>query len=694
MSELQSHMKLFSNFEATAIVAHLIDWTAYLEYKLVLSVAPWGDVVAEVLASAGMSNERNQKNEIIVFLIDVNSWCDPSASQEHNVVRSCGPAFTFLNYVDHHVNTRGDSLLVLLCPDSSKTITIDSETPSQMEISFLAELERAIPGCVQEWRSLTKKYSIGSPLKARPGARNYRSLSGRVQSALAIEILRHSCKLRWSTLPPYKVIVVDGDGTLWNEPASEVSGGQVTIENRHLRLISSLTAKKSEGAILAFCSTNDPEDIAAVERVHPCISDFLKACAAKRINWDEKADNIVSMSEQLGLGIDTFILLDDDQVVIELTNRNLPHLLCLHAPVDLEGASELLGTAWSFDSGPVTEEDRLRSEYYQGALPREQLLKAVGGDLSEYLSRIDFSVDVRPASATEIERVAQLTRRCTRFNTTGIYWTPAQLRSKENIAWVAQARDCFSDYGIISAVIGQTTDRTFSILSFTLSCRAFARFVEDTVFAKLFQLTGCETMAVHHARTERNKASQDFILALSKLDDVRWEADVLLVPASAMNSPLVRTSSARSVISTHEQTQNWNTLQFSNGSDKLIRPAAEERASFTRKLLARLMLPSDNAGAHTPVRSRNAVMLPTPAVIAACMAQSLGLGMVQVNQDFFDLGGDSLQAMELLIRLSGDFGFEVPLTLLFQSEFTALSLAKEVEETVAQLQACNFVTGK
>jgi amino acid adenylation domain-containing protein len=51
--------------------------------------------------------------------------------------------------------------------------------------------------------------------------------------------------------------------------------------------------------------------------------------------------------------------------------------------------------------------------------------------------------------------------------------------------------------------------------------------------------------------------------------------------------------------------------------------------------------------------------------LAVLWQEALGVGTVGVNQNFFDLGGTSLQAATLTVRLSEDLGVHVPTALLF-----------------------------
>jgi acyl carrier protein len=52
----------------------------------------------------------------------------------------------------------------------------------------------------------------------------------------------------------------------------------------------------------------------------------------------------------------------------------------------------------------------------------------------------------------------------------------------------------------------------------------------------------------------------------------------------------------------------------------------------------------------------------------------LGLSSIDHAADFFELGGDSLQALEMLYEINDLLGIEVPLTTLFEDKFTIAGL--------------------
>jgi amino acid adenylation domain-containing protein len=135
-----------------------------------------------------------------------------------------------------------------------------------------------------------------------------------------------------------------------------------------------------------------------------------------------------------------------------------------------------------------------------------------------------------------------------------------------------------------------------------------------------------------------------------------------------------------------------------------VTPEADELRSFLRGKLPEYMVPSSFVFlASLPLTSNGKVdrgalaeweqaapemkdvftapRTPVEEMLASTWAEVLGLPQVGVSHNFFELGGESLLAMQVISRVRNHFNLEVPLGLLFESP-TVAGFAERVEEAL------------
>src|SRR5690606_38124197 len=101
-------------------------------------------------------------------------------------------------------------------------------------------------------------------------------------AALGTMLVRKSVALR---RPPYKVIVLDCDNTLWKGVIGEDGADGILIEPERKAMQQFLKERKNDGMLLAIASKNNLEDVQEAFRLHPEMPLQMEDFTTVSINW-------------------------------------------------------------------------------------------------------------------------------------------------------------------------------------------------------------------------------------------------------------------------------------------------------------------------------------------------------------------------------------------------------------------------
>ena len=88
--------------------------------------------------------------------------------------------------------------------------------------------------------------------------------------------------------------------------------------------------------------------------------------ACVRINWNDKVANMKEISDELNIGLDSMVFVDDDPVNIEYVRSNIPEVVSIQMPADNchNNSSNLKSIASLFHVLKITDEDKARNKMY------------------------------------------------------------------------------------------------------------------------------------------------------------------------------------------------------------------------------------------------------------------------------------------------------------------------------------------
>ncbi|MGE5613661.1 MAG: amino acid adenylation domain-containing protein [Bacillota bacterium] len=523
----------------------------------------------------------------------------------------------------------------------------------------------------------------------------------------------------------FKIIVLDCDNTLWKGICGEMGALGVQVTEPYRKLQQFMLRKYNEGILLAVLSKNNLHDVHEVFEKNPGMVLKKDHIIDWKVSWEEKSARIREIAQELGIGLDSFIFIDDDSLECSKMVESCPEVLTLQLPSDENLIPSFLNHTWAFDKVRVTSEDVLRNRMYRQEKKRKEL-KSGGISLESFLKSLELKVSMRFAGEEDIARAAQLTQRTNQFNLSTIR------RNEEEIAllmkddtvkcFVVEVSDKFGDYGIIGLVILKDNGGSLFMDTFLMSCRIFGRNVEDMMLAGIAKYAdelGRRTIETIYVQTEKNKPAHDFIkrtkweLVEKSGARERYRINAADLPRSVGHiefyymKPYEKPEEYPEMESSDSYGEcaaaagypvtarrddiagglgnggvGYDYIEFNTG---IMKKNVRHRAYIEpldypsgRKLLQIFSYKHVGPGSTVFENEKQEKL----ASIWESLLKTHNIGL---DDDFFELGGDSLHAVILLSRISKEFGIELTLRDVFGCN-TIRKLAAKLDDS----QMCEY----
>jgi FkbH-like protein len=332
-----------------------------------------------------------------------------------------------------------------------------------------------------------------------------------------------------------KVLVLDLDNTVWGGIIGDdgLEGIKIAqgdaVGEAHLALQRMALNLRERGILLAVSSKNTDEIARSPFQQHPEMLLKLDHIAVFQANWNDKATNIQAIAEELSLGLDSIVFLDDNPAERGLVRKLLPQVAVPELPEDPSAYARTLAAGGYFEAVTLVAEDLKRAGIYQDNAKRASLQRQAGG-VDAYLASLDMTITFRPFDATGCARIVQLINKSNQYNLTTRRYTETEILEVERHpdVFTLQVRlaDIFGDNGMISVVICRPAgNETWEIDTWLMSCRVLGRKVEYMVLRKIVEHArdaGVHKLIGFYRPTGRNKLVVDHYAKLG-FEKVREE---------------------------------------------------------------------------------------------------------------------------------------------------------------------------
>ena len=321
-----------------------------------------------------------------------------------------------------------------------------------------------------------------------------------------------------------KCLILDLDNTLWGGILGEdgVEGiqiGNTYPGNAFLDFQNNLLELSKNGVILTVCSKNNEQDVVEAWNKNPFLQIKKEQLAAWRINWNNKADNIVELAQELNIGLDSMVFIDDNPSERELVRQMLPMVETPEFPKQpylLYEFFEKICTDY-FQIYKLTDEDKEKLEQYKANAKRVSFQKAFAS-FDDYLKSLEIVLDIQELNSMNLSRIAQMTQKTNQFNLTTKRYTEEDIKafSRQGAKiYCISVSDKFGDSGITGAAIITIDEKnkTADIDSFLLSCRILGKKIEDVFFKYIIgqiKQDGYLKITSTYIPTPKNKQTSSF----------------------------------------------------------------------------------------------------------------------------------------------------------------------------------------
>jgi FkbH-like protein len=322
-----------------------------------------------------------------------------------------------------------------------------------------------------------------------------------------------------------KVIVCDLDNTLWGGVAADDGphaiklGEPDPVGECFQAFQSALKGLRARGILLAICSKNDEQFALSVIEDHPAMALRKADFVAWRINWKDKAENLLALAEELNLGLDSFVFLDDSPQERERVRQILPHVYTPDLPASPSHLASFVSSLTCFETAALGREDLERTDMYKAERGRGEALK-LSGDVENWLSSLEIEIRAAPLRRENLARAAQLLNKTNQFNLTlrrmdeTSFWSWST--EPGNAAYVFHVSDRFGDAGLTGLATVSRFGSDARIVDFVMSCRVMGKKVEEALLGYTVaqaRTGGAARVTAPFVEGPRNAPAREFFAA-------------------------------------------------------------------------------------------------------------------------------------------------------------------------------------
>lgn len=341
-----------------------------------------------------------------------------------------------------------------------------------------------------------------------------------------------------------KCLVLDLDNTLWGGVLGEVGPQNINISKtgpyRVFRDFQyEIKRLKDTGVLLAIASKNYIEAVERVFQVNQDIILKLDDFVSIKANWNPKSQNIIEIREELNIGFDSIVFVDDNPFEREEVKNNLVDVIVPEFPqriVDMKNFAVNLFDEYFFTE-KLTNSDKNKTKQIKNFI-KFNTEKRDSTNIIDYLNSLDMKVKININDLKNIDRIAQLINKTNQFNLTLNRYDKEYLMNfmnNGNLIFTGELEDKFGTHGLSILAMVEVSENDAELTNFLMSCRAMGRYLEYRFIKEIFGLLlrkNIHKIHANYSKSIKNKIVKDFIenvgfkLMLDKNTHSRYDYDL------------------------------------------------------------------------------------------------------------------------------------------------------------------------
>jgi len=336
-----------------------------------------------------------------------------------------------------------------------------------------------------------------------------------------------------------KCVVLDLDNTLWGGIIGDDGIENIKLSNdgegkAFYDFQRELLKLYNRGILLAVNSKNTEEIVRETMMNHPYMLLKPEHFVSMKINWNNKAQNIKEIADEINIGIDSLVFLDDSAFEREVVSSQFPEILVPELPKDFSEYPNFIRKLDVFDFLSLTGDDFARNKMYKANIQRDHLMKSTI-NIEKFYYSLDMIATVGAIEDFQLPRIAQMTQKTNQFNLRTQRYTDSDIKrfmiSPKHEVYYLSLADKFGDNGIVGTAIIQIEDSEAFIDSFIFSCRALGRTAETVLLNFIIndaRKKGLKQLKGEYILTKKNMPCKDFYAKHNFIEDSKnnWVIDL------------------------------------------------------------------------------------------------------------------------------------------------------------------------